>query len=131
MATGHPEVGEEGEDAGDYIESPYSKRSFQDYQDNIYSIKNSLYGMRGTENVSTPAAGSIMAFMKQHYPEYEALNNALNAAISSLETAKNSGVAFIDNPAHAQVKTCIDAVQELDDQLNLAATWCARNIMVK
>lgn len=87
--------------------------------------------MRGTENVSTPAAGSIMAFMKQHYPEYEALNNALNAAISSLETAKNSGVAFIDNPAHAQVKTCIDAVQELDDQLNLAATWCARNIMVK
>jgi len=131
VATGHPEVGEEGEDAGDYIESPYSKRSFQDYQDNIYSIKNSLYGMRGTENVSTPAANSIMAFMKQYYPEYNALNNALNNAISALESAKRSGTAFIDNPAHAQVKTCIDAVQELDDQLSLAATWCGRNIVVK
>ena len=30
----------EGDDAIDYIESPYSKRSFQDYQDNIYSIKH-------------------------------------------------------------------------------------------
>ena len=131
VATGHPEVGEEGEDAGDYIESPYSKRSFQDYQDNIYSIKNSLYGVRGTENVSTPAEHSIMAFMKQNYPEYNDLNNALNNAISTLESAKNSGTAFIDDPANAQVKKCIDAVQALDDQLNLAATWCARNIVVK
>lgn len=131
VATGHPEVGEEGEDAGDYIESPYSKRSFQDYQDNIYSIKNSLYGMRGTESVTAPAANSIMAFMKDNYPEYNDLNNALNNAISALEKAKNSGTAFIDDPANAQVKTCIDAVEELDNQLNLAATWCGRNLIVK
>ncbi len=131
VATGHPEVGEEGEDAGDYIESPYSKRSFQDYQDNIYSIKNSLYGMRGTETATAPAEKSIMAFMKKNYPEYNALNNALNNAVSALESAKNSHTAFIDDPANAQVKKCIDAVQELDDQLNLAATWCGRYIVVK
>lgn len=131
VAIGKPEQGEEGEDAADYIESPYSKRSFQDYQDNIYSIKNSLYGMRGTETVSTPSTNSIMAFMKKNYPEYNALNNALNNAISALENAKNSGIAFIDDPGNDQVGTCKDAVEALNKQLKLAATWCSKNIIVK
>ena len=112
------------DDAADYIESPYSKRSFQDYQDNIYSIKNSLYGVRGTENVSTPTDKSIMNFLqKNNYPKYSELNNALNEAIGALETAKKSGVAFIDNPGHAQVKICIDKVSALNDALNEAAKW--------
>ena len=112
------------EDAGDYIESPYSKRSFQDYQDNIYSIKNSLYGVRGTENVSTPASNSIMAFLqKKSYPKYDELNSALNGAIQALETAKKSGKAFIDAPGDAQVKNCIDKVQALDNALGEAGTW--------
>lgn len=115
------------EDAGDYIESPYSKRSFQDYQDNIYSIKNTLYGVRGTENVSSPSANSIMAFLRDNgYEDYAALNNALNAAIQALETAKNSGIAFVDQPGHQQVGTCINAVQELDNQLQKAGTWFNR-----
>lgn len=112
------------EDAGDYIESPYSKRSFQDYQDNIYSIKNSLYGVRGTETVNTPANNSLMAFLKnKKYPQYDALNNALNEAIAALETAKKSGKAFIDAPGDAQVKNCIDKVQALNDALSAAGTW--------
>lgn len=112
------------EDAANYIESPYSKRSFQDYQDNIYSIKNSLYGMRGTENVSTPAANSIMTFLKNNrYPKYDDLNNALNEAIQALETAKKSGIAFIDNPGHAQVKNCIEKVESLNQALSEAAEW--------
>lgn len=45
VATGNGE----DEDAADYIESPYSKRSFIDYQDNIRSIRNSLYGARGAQ----------------------------------------------------------------------------------
>ncbi len=128
QATGK---GIEGEDAADYIESPYSKNSFQDYQDNLYSIKNSLYGMRGTENVTTPAAGSIMEFMKANYANYNALNDALNNAISTLEKAKNSGVAFIDNPAHDQVAACINAVKALDEQLVEASVWCGKYIVVK
>ena len=112
------------EDAANYIESPYSKRSFQDYQDNIYSIKNTLYGVRGTENISTPAANSIMSFMKSNgYADYDNLNNALNEAISALESAKKSGIAFIDQPGHAQVKNCIDKVDALNEALQEAATW--------
>ena len=93
------------DDAANYIESPYSKRSFQDYQDNIYSIKNSLYGKRGTETISTPAKNSIMNFLKNNnYPKYNELNSALNEAIAALETAKKSGIAFIDQPGNPQVK---------------------------
>lgn len=119
------------EDAADYIESPYSKRSFNDYQDNIYSIKNSLYGVRGTETVSSPATGSIMAFLNNNYPNASELNSALNTAINTLETAKNSGVAFIDAPGAQQVKDCIDAVSALDDALQAAEDWCSANIIVR
>lgn len=125
--TNHPEEG----DAADYIESPYSKRSFQDYQDNIYSIKNSLYGVRGTENINTPAANSIMNFLRANYPDYNTLNNALNNAISTLEAAKTSGTSFIDDPGNAQVQRCITAVQALDEALNTAGTWCERNIVIR
>mgnify|MGYP001790809619 FL=1 len=112
------------DDAANYIESPYSKRSFQDYQDNIYSIKNSLYGVRGTENISTPAKYSIMNFLKNNnYPKYNELNTALNEAIVALETAKKSGIAFIDQPGHPQVKTCIEKVDALNEALNAAGTW--------
>lgn len=111
-------------DAANYIESPYSKRSFQDYQDNIYSIKNSLYGVRGTENISTPVQYSIMNFLKNNnFPKYSELNSALNEAIAALETAKKSGIAFIDQPGNPQVKTCIDKVDALNEALNAAGTW--------
>lgn len=114
------------EESIDYIESPYSKRSFIDYQDNILSIKNVLYGTRDT-GAGSPAANSLMTVMRDHgYPGYQALLNALNAAISALESAKNSGTAFVDDPKHAQVKACIDAVNGLDDQLNEAGTWFRR-----
>ena len=119
----------EDEDAGDYIESPYSKRSFVDYQDNIYSIKNTLYGTRDI-NATTPVTNSLMTIMtKYNYSGLSALQSALNSAISALESAKNSGVAFVDNPGATQVKTCIDAINELDDQLNEAGKWF-RNLSV-
>ena len=102
------------DDAANYIESPYSKRSFQDYQDNIYSIKNSLYGKRGTETISTPAKNSIMNFLKNNnYPKYNELNNALNEAIASLETAKKSGIAFIDKPDQVFVKQLLRRCQSI------------------
>lgn len=134
VATGNPEVGEEGADAADYIESPYSKRSFNDYQDNIYSIRNSLYGRRGAsaDNESiTPATNSLMTMLQKYNSTlYNELNTRLNTAISTLEKAKTSGTAFIDDPANSQVKDCIDAVQALDDELNIVGTWCARHISV-
>ena len=130
VATGQGGTTEDGEaESRDYIESPYSKRSFTDYQDNIYSIKNSLYGTRDV-TATTPVANSLMTIMKKYnYSGYSALNTALDEAIASLETAKKSGIAFVDNPAHAQVKTCIDKINTLDDELNNAGKWF-RNLKV-
>ena len=124
VATGNAGVTEDGErESIDYIESPYSHRSFIDYQDNIYSIKNSLYGTRDV-TATTPVANSLMTIMKKYnYSGYSALNTALDEAIAALESAKKSGIAFVDNPAHAQVKTCIDKINTLDDELNKAGSW--------
>ncbi len=124
VATGHGGVTEDGEkESIDYIESPYSKRSFTDYQDNIYSIKNSLYGTRDV-TATSPVTNSLMTIMKKYnYSGYNALSTALDEAIGALETAKKSGIAFVDDPKNAQVKTCIDKVNTLDDELNKAGAW--------
>jgi len=115
-----------GEDAGDYIESPYSKRSFVDYQDNIYSIKNSLYGTRDI-TATSPKDNSLLKFMRdKNYERATTLSNALDEAIAALESAKNSGIAFVDNPGHSQVQNCITKVNALDDELQQAATWIAK-----
>jgi len=115
-----------GEDAGDYIESPYSKRSFKDYQDNIYSIKNSLYGTFNA-SASAPVQNSLMNYLKKNgYSRIANLSAALNDAIAALESAKNSGIAFVDEPGHQQVQNCISKVQALDDELNKAGKWIAK-----
>ena len=111
------------EDSKDYIESPYSHRSFIDYQDNIYSIKNSLYGTRDI-NATTPAENSMLNLLKKmNYPGYNNLVNALNVAIQKLETAKNSGKSFVEEPGAQRVKDCIDAVDKLDKEINNAGSW--------
>lgn len=119
-ATGQ---GNPTEDSKDYIESPYSHRSFIDYQDNIYSIKNSLYGTRNI-NATTPAENSMLSLLKKmNYSGYNNLVNALNAAIQALETAKNSGKSFVEEPGAQRVKDCIDAVSALDEEINKAGNW--------
>lgn len=124
VAIGQGGTTDEGEkESIDYIESPNSKRSFIDYQDNLYSIKNTLYGTRDI-SATTPTSTSLMAIMqKYNYSGYSALNTALNEAIAALETAKNSGIAFVDNPAHIQVRDAIEKINTLDDELNNAGNW--------
>ena len=120
VATGQ---GNPTEDSKDYIESPYSHRSFIDYQDNIYSIKNSLYGTRDIK-ATTPVENSMLSLLKKmNYPGYNNLINALNAAIQALETAKNSGKSFVEEPEAQRVKDCIDAVDKLDKEINNAGSW--------
>lgn len=120
VATGQ---GNTTEDSKEYIESPYSHRSFIDYQDNIYSIKNSLYGTRDI-NATTPAENSMLNLLKKmNYSGYNNLVNALNAAIQALETAKNSGKSFVEEPGAQRVKNCIDAVDKLDKEINNAGSW--------
>lgn len=123
VATGDSEEG----DAGDYIESPYSKRSFKDYQDNIYSIKNSLYGTTDI-TATAPLKSSILNYVqKKGYERTANLSYALNNAINTLEKAKNSGKAFVDAPGDPQVQECINAVKALDDELQKAGSWIGKN----
>ena len=111
------------EDSRDYIESPYSHRSFIDYQDNIYSIKNTLYGTRDV-NAASPAEHSLLNLLKTiNYSGLNDLTEALNKAIQALETAKNSGKSFVEAPGAQHVKDCIDAVSALDEELNKAGDW--------
>ena len=120
VATGQ---GSTTEDSKDYIESPYSHRSFIDYQDNIYSIKNSLYGTRDIK-ATTPVENSMLSLLKKmNYSGYDNLINALNAAIQALETAKNSGKSFVEEPGAQRVKDCIDAVDKLEKEINKAGSW--------
>lgn len=109
------------DDAIDYIESPYSKRSYIDYRDNIYSIKNSLYG---NIDQDTPDANSVMTFLKNNnYSGLNALQSALDDAIDKLTTCVNSGVAFVDNPGAQQAGDAMVAVDLLNDELQNAAQW--------
>ena len=139
VASGQGGTTEDGaKESRDYIESPYSKRSYIDYQDNIYSIKNSLYGTRDV-TATTPVTNSMMNIMKKYnYSGYNDINTALNEAIAALETAKNSSsfvadIAAIEKAykngtinseaAYTRVKTCIDKINNLDDELNKAGAW--------
>lgn len=107
----------------DYIESPYSQRSYYDFFDNVSSVQFSLYG-----NLSTTAhANSIMSYLQKHNPTMAAdLKARLDAALSALNTAK-AGTPFVVESHSAGAKAAMDAINELDDALNTAASWIAAN----
>ena len=115
----------EEDDDPNYIESPYSHNSYNDFYDNIVSIKNSLYGnIHGTNATST----SIMSYLQKYNSTMAAeLASKLNAALQSLQACKDSGVSFVEAPGHQRVKAAMDAIGELDDMLNVASAWILRN----
>ena len=107
----------------DYIESPYSQRSYYDFFDNVSSVQFSLYGNLGT----TAHANSIMSYLQKHNPTMAAdLKARLDAALSALNTAK-AGTPFVVESHSASAKAAMDAINELDDALNTAASWIAAN----
>lgn len=108
-----------------YIESPYSHRSFYDFKDNILSIQHSLYG-----NVDSDLTkeNSLMGYLKKYNPTLAAeLEASLNGAFSALDACIATGVEFGENPTAPYVKTAIDAIQELDADLTQASQWVANN----
>ncbi len=107
----------------DYIESPYSKKSYQDFKDNILSIQYSLYGEAGA---TAPKSASIASFLKNaKYEKYAELEAALAAALQSLDECLASGVAFVDNPTATVAENAIVKINALDELLNDAAEWIA------
>lgn len=124
VANGQGGTTEDGDkESIDYIESPYSHRSFVDYKDNLYSIKNSLYGTRDV-NATTPVEHSIMKFLQNNNAELATkMNNALTEAIKSLDDATAAQGYFKKNPGSAAVKNAIDKIKACDDCLNEVGTW--------
>ena len=111
-------------EAQDYIESPYSKKSYVDFKDNILSIQYILYGGNGATAASRT---SLMSFLKDHgYAKAAELESALKAAVASLDACINSGVAFVDDKKAAVAGTAIEKINALDGLLNDAADWVAK-----
>ncbi len=115
-----------GEDVN-YIESPYSKKSFEDFYENISSIKNSLYG---GINLSSANANSLLSLVqKKDTAMATKLNTRLDAALKALDTCRK-GKAFVDiinsGVKDANVQAAIDAINDLDDALQEGATWASK-----
>lgn len=111
-----------GEDVN-YIESPYSKKSFQDFIDNILSIQYSLYGKAGAK---APESKSIMNVLKNYkYDGADALQTKLNASIDALKACQAKG-AFVDIYTDNLVQDAMDVINELDEELNKAAEWIVK-----
>ncbi len=111
-----------GEDIN-YIESPYSKKSFQDFIDNILSIQYSLYGKA---NVNEAQSNSIINVLKNHkYEGAKALQDKLNASVTALKACQAKG-AFVDIYRDNSVQEAMDVINELDEELNKAAEWIVK-----
>ena len=109
----------------DYIESPYSHMSFEDFKDNLLSIQYTLYGKKGATSAQ-PA--SLMKYFTDHsYKGVSELENTLKEAISSLDECKAKG-AFVDlGPAKDPVvQKAIDKINMLTDALSKAEQWIVR-----
>jgi predicted lipoprotein len=107
----------------DYIESPYSKKSYEDFKDNILSIQYSLYGAQG---VNQAKDASIASFLKMNkWPKASELETVLAESVKSLDDAMAKG-AFVDNPTSAEAEKCITKINELDALLNEAADWISK-----
>ena len=111
-----------GEDVN-YIESPYSKQSFQDFIDNILSIQYTLYGGAGRTSADTH---SLMSYFSKHkYSGASNLQKALESSLTALKACQAKG-AFVDIYTDASVQTAMDAVNSFDEELNKAASWIVK-----
>lgn len=108
-----------GEDEN-YIESPYSHKSFQDFIDNVLSIQYSLYG----ESMATsPKSSSLISFMKNNnYSGTSALEASITSSINALKACQAKG-AFVEIFKDDLVQKAMDAVNDLDTEFNKAASW--------
>ena len=115
----------DAEDDPNYIESPYSHNSFTDFYGNIMSIQNALYN-----NVEGASAtdSSVMSYLKKYNAtEAATLQTKLTAALDALKACQDSGKSFVEAPGATCVKAAMDAISELDNELNEAADWILKH----
>ena len=89
------------------------------------SIQNALYNnVEGTSATNS----SVMSYLKKYNAnEAATLQAKLSAALTALQACQNSGKSFVEAPGATYVKTAMDAIDELDDELNVAANWILKN----
>ncbi|MCR4965983.1 MAG: peptidase M75 [Bacteroidales bacterium] len=101
-----------GEDPN-YIESPYSQRSIEDFTNNIVSIENAYYG--GIEG-SQDESNSLHGYMKKIDSDLDArVIEAINNAKAKIQAMPAPFVDNYTNPANGEA---IEACQALDEILS-------------
>lgn len=96
---GRPHIGSSQEDKN-YIESPYSLNSIEDFADNIRSIKNAYLGSKSGD-------ASVSDYVKSVSPDADAaVRNAIDNAISAIEDVPEP---FAKNATGALAETAMQA----------------------
>ena len=106
-----------GEDPN-YIESPYSHKSIEDFYNNILSIENAyMGGVDGERNEDI----SLHGYLKERNGELDV------RVLSAIATAKSSIQAmpapFVQNYNNSANANAIEACQQLDEVLSEVNTW--------
>lgn len=106
---GRPHIGSSQEDKN-YIESPYSLNSIEDFADNIRSIRNAYLGSRQGD-------ASVSDYVKSVNPEADrAVREAIEQAIAAIEVipepfAKNAAGALAEAAMKAAGDTLVEALE--------------------
>lgn len=101
-----------GEDPN-YIESPYSQKSIEDFYNNILSIQNAYYGgIEGQRNDKL----SLHAYVKKMDSKLDSeVEEAIREALAKIDAMPRPFVSNYTNTANA---AAIEACQNLDDVLS-------------
>lgn len=107
---GRPHTGSSLEDKN-YIESPYSLNSIEDFADNIRSVRNAYLGSRSGD-------ASVSDYVRAHNAEADAkVRKAIDDAIAAIELipepfAKNAAGALSEAAMKAAGETLVAALEE-------------------
>ena len=108
LKLGNPYRGSDGGDS-EYLESPYSRTSTKDFEDNILSIKHAYAGAKaGDECVANYVAGKDKALNDR-------VLKAIEDAITAIQAIQNFETTAQNNP---QVKAAIEQVSGLAEIIN-------------
>ena len=108
LKLGNPYISSTAEER-DYIESPYSCTSTEDFADNIRSIQHSYCGAQAGDY-------SVSNYVYSQNAEVDAnVRKAIEEAIAAIEAIEDFENTAKGNP---QVKAAIDKVQALDELLS-------------
>jgi len=114
---GRPHIGSSQEDKN-YIESPYSLNSIEDFADNIRSIKNAYLGSKSGDV-------SISDYIRTISPDTDtAVRNAIENAISAIEAvpepfAKNATGTLAETAMAAAGSTLVEALEKANSVITL------------